>query len=39
MVYVYIIKYINPSAGTGRQDKLKIYWYNIINVQVVSRIY
>ena len=28
----------NPSAGTGRQDKLKIYWYDIVNVQVVSRI-
>ncbi len=30
--------FINPSAGTGRQDNLKIYWYNIVNVQVVSRI-
>ena len=28
----------NPNAGIGRQDKLKIYWYNIINVQVVFRI-
>ena len=27
-----------PSAGIGRQDKLKIYRYNIVNVQVVSRI-
>lgn len=28
----------NPSAGIGRQDNLKIYWYNIVNVQVVFRI-
>jgi hypothetical protein len=27
-----------PSAGTGRQDNLKIYWYDIVNVQVVFRI-
>ena len=27
------------SAGIGRQDNLKIYWYfNIVNVQVVFRI-
>lgn len=34
--WVYYNKY--PSAGIGRQDKLKIYWYNIVNVQVVFRI-
>lgn len=34
--YKYIYKY--PSAGIGRQDNLKIYWYNIVNVQVVFRI-
>ena len=28
-----------PSAGTGRQDNLKIYWYKIVNVQVVFRIF
>ena len=37
------LNYINivllyPSAGTGRQDNLKIYWYDIVNVQVVFRI-
>ena len=29
---------LSPSAGIGRQDKLKLYWYKIVNVQVVSRI-
>ena len=33
-----IIIYLYPSAGTGRQDNLKIYWFNIVNVQVVFRI-
>ena len=28
----------SPSAGIGRQGKLKLYWYNIVNVQVVFRI-
>ena len=28
----------NPNAGKGRQDKLKFYWFLIINVQVVFRI-
>jgi hypothetical protein len=33
------ILFLYPSAGTGRQDNLKFYWYNIVNVQVVFRIY
>ena len=33
-----IIIFLHPSAGTGRQDNLKIYWFNIVNVQVVFRI-
>ena len=37
--YTYTIyTYNNPSAGIGRQDNLKIYWYIIVNVQVVFRI-
>ena len=28
----------NPSAGIGRQGKLKFYWLKFINVQVVFRI-
>ena len=32
------IKKLSPSAGIGRQDNLKIYWYKIVNVQVVFRI-
>ena len=32
------IQYHCPSAGIGRQDNLKIYWYKIVNVQVVFRI-
>ena len=35
---VFIKIFLYPSAGIGRQDNLKIYWYNIVNVQVVSRI-
>ena len=27
-----------PSAGIGRQGKLKFYWYKIVNVQIVFRI-
>lgn len=27
---------ISPSAGIGRQCELKIRWFNIVNVQVVS---
>jgi hypothetical protein len=30
---------INPSAGIGRQGELKIRWYIIVNVQVVSWIF
>ncbi len=29
---------INPSAEIGRQDELKLRWFYIVNVQVVSRI-
>ena len=36
LVIIYI--YINPSAGIGRQDKFKLCWYYVINVQVVFRI-
>ena len=36
---IYYIFYKNPSAGIGRQDKLKLYWYKVVNVQVVSRIW
>lgn len=32
-------EYIGPSAGIGRQGKFKLYWWNIMNVQVVSRIH
>ena len=33
-----LIILINPSAGTGRQDELKLRWYNIVEVQVLFRI-
>ena len=35
-LYIYI--FIYPSAGIGRQGKLKFYWYKIVNVQIVFRI-
>ena len=36
--HLFVIIIYNPSAGIGRQDKLKIYWYFIVDVQVVFRI-
>ena len=33
-IFVYL--YTSPSAGIGRQCELKIRWFNIVNVQVVS---
>ena len=33
-----LILMIYPSAGIGRQGELKLRWFIIVNVQVVSRI-
>ena len=33
-----LILIIYPSAGIGRQGELKLRWFIIVNVQVVSRI-
>ena len=34
--YAFFIVYKkNPSAGIGRQDKFKLCWHYVVNVQVV----
>ena len=37
-VYIIHLYKICPSAGIGRQDELKLRWYNIVEVQVLFRI-
>jgi hypothetical protein len=31
----FLPNYVDPNAGIGRQNELKLRWYNIIKVQVL----